>query len=204
MQWNDYIDYRPDDDGGSDDDKGKKTDDDDQGSSKSGSQEDDDGSQGGTGESGSQASASEEVKALRKEAAKYRTERNTARKKVDELEGAGATEIEKVQKKLDTSATAVTELQDTNRVLRVRVISDKVGIIPEARADAAKLLNWDDISDPDDDAAVEKALKSLVKDRPFLLGSSGSGADGGAGGGDKNKGAGSDMNQLLRASAGRS
>lgn len=141
-----------------------------------------------------------ELESVRKEAAKYRTERNAAQKKADELEKAQLSDAEKVQKERDELKTGSTALEKANRELRVRVIAEDVGIVKAARADAAQLLDWGQIEDPTDDDQVKKALEDLTKDRPYLLGTGG-GADGGEGGG---RAAGSgDMNQMIRQAAGR-
>jgi hypothetical protein len=141
-----------------------------------------------------------ELEKVRKEAAKYRTERNTAQKKADELEKAQLSDQEKLQKERDELKTSSSTLEQDNRALRVRVLAEDVGIVREARADAAQLLNWAEIEDASDDAQVKKALEDLTKDRPYLLGTSG-GADGGAGG-SRQAGSG-DMNKMIRSAAGR-
>ena len=87
-----------------------------------------------------------------------------------------------------------------NRNLRAQVIAGNLGIAAEARSDVAVLLDWDSVDDPEDDKQLERALKALVKEKPFLLGGR-DGADGGAGGSrDRTK---TDMNSLIRAGAGR-
>ena len=144
--------------------------------------------------------ASRELSRLRSEAAKYRTERNALQKKIEELEGAGQTEVEKLSTKVSESELKLTEMMDTNRRLRAQVLGAKVGIAPEARADAAALLDWSSLGDPDSDDEVESALKKLVKAKPYLSGRSSSGVDAGRGG---SRDTGQDMNSLLRVAAGR-
>lgn len=144
--------------------------------------------------------AGRELSRLRSEAAKYRTERNALQKKIEELEGAGKTEVEKLSGKVSETELRLAELADTNRRLRAQVLGAKVGIAPEARADAAALLDWSSLDDPDSDDEVESALKKLVKAKPYLSGKSSSGVDAGRGG---SRDTGQDMNSLLRVAAGR-
>lgn len=144
--------------------------------------------------------ASQELSRLRSEAAKYRTERNDLKKRLEELEGAGKTEVEKLTGKVSEYERSLSDLENTNRRLRAQVIGAKVGIAPEARADAAALLDWSGIPDPDSDDEVESALKKLVKAKPYLSGKSSSGVDAGQGG---SRDTGQDMNSLLRSAAGR-
>jgi hypothetical protein len=142
-----------------------------------------------------------ELEKVRKEAAKYRTERNAAQKRAEELEKAQLTDQEKLAKERDELKGSTSTLEKENRALRVRVLAEGVGIIRDARSDAARLLDWDSIEDPSDDSQVEKALEKMVKERPYLLGTTG-GADGGSGG---SRQAGSfDMNREIRKAAGRS
>ena len=144
--------------------------------------------------------ASRELSRLRSEAAKYRTERNSLQKRIEELEGAGKTEVEKLSSKVSENEMALADARDENRRLRAQVLGAKVGIAPEARSDAAALLDWSAISDPDSDDEVESALKKLVKAKPYLSGKSSSGVDAGRGG---SRSTGQDMNSLLRVAAGR-
>lgn len=170
------------------------------GSPTPGSQEGSAGSQEGTGEGDRHVPASELTK-VRNEAANYRTQLRDAQKKIEELEGEKKGDIEKLSDRLGKLEGDNKTLVDTNRALRVQVLASKVGIIPEARSDAARLLDWGSVKDPDSDSDVEKALRELVKEKTFLLGKVPGGSDGGAGGTDRGSG---DMNSLLRQAAGRS
>jgi DNA repair exonuclease SbcCD ATPase subunit len=126
--------------------------------------------------------ANPELSRIRQEAAKYRTERNELKKRLEELEGAGKTEVEKLTGKVSEYERSLGSLEDTNRRLRAQVLGSKVGITPEARADAAALLDWSSIEDPNSDDQVESALKKLVKEKPYLSGKTNSGVDAGRGG----------------------
>lgn len=84
----------------------------------------------------------------------------------------------------------------------VAMVSARIGIVdPEA---AYRLLDTDDL-DFDDTGRptnVERALKDLVRERPWLRSTArGGDADGGAGGGQRRQGV--TMNDVLRQAAGR-
>jgi len=160
------------------------------------------GQQGGSG-SGSdqdQMVPASELSRTRNEAAKYRNERNELAKRIEELEKGQMSEKEKAEKERDDAMKTASARTQENRELRARLLAGDVGIVAQARLDAARLLDWDSIEDPSDDKQVVKALKELTKDRPYLLGTSG-GADGGAGSGNQPGSGG--MNQLIRKAAGR-
>lgn len=165
-----------------------------------GSQADDGSGSGGGSDGGSADDADERVKRANSEAAATRKKLRDAEKRIAELEGASQTETEK----LTTNVTKLTQDNTTlvaqNRKLMVQVVAGRVGIAQEARADAAALLPEDAVSDWSDESAVEKALRDLVKSKPYLTGRTGGGADGGEGGTRDQP---QDMNALIRASAGR-
>lgn len=160
-------------------------------------QEGDGGTQEGSG--GSQELTTE-LERTRREAAKYRTERNDLQKRVEELEGAGKSEVEKLTGQVTEKDKRLSEVESENRRLRAMVLAPTVGIAPAAAGDAAALLDWTQIEDPSSEDQVSKALKELVKSKPYLGGNVREGADGGAGG--SREGA-ADMNSLIRGAAGR-
>jgi len=188
--------FHPDDDSGSDDGgQGGGNGEQGSGSADSGSQEDKPDSQEGSGKD------NKVLTDARKEAAKYRRERNELAKRVEALEAGQKTEVEKLSDKATTLAETNKELMATNRQLRVRTLAGSVGIADaKAAADAASLLDWETVTDPDSDAAIEEALRELVKDRPYLLGNVAGGGDGGEGG--EHRASGSDMNQQIRSAFG--
>lgn len=150
------------------------------------------------------AARERELSEVRGEAAKRRTENATLQKRIEELEGAGKTEAEKKDTAITDLTTKTGTLEATNRALRVRVLAGQAGISdPKAAEDAASLLDWSKVDDSESETSVVKALKELVKDRPYLAGSIGGGADGGEGGGGERGSGSSDMNQLIREAAGR-
>lgn len=141
-----------------------------------------------------------ELARANKEAAKYRRQLREVQSQLQELEGTQKSDLEKAMDQAKSAEERAKALERSNAHLRVRLLAEEVGIVREARTDAAQLLNWEQIEDPTDDDQVVSALKELVKDRPYLLGTT-SGADGGAGQGRGAKAP--DMNQILRSGTGR-
>lgn len=140
-----------------------------------------------------------EVAKANAEAAKYRRQLRSVEKRVEELEAAEKSELERSTDKVTKAETQLQEATRKNAELRVRILAEDVGIVRSARADAALLLDWNSISDPNDDTEVVAALEELVKERPYLLGTT-SGADGGTGGRTPET---TDMNKLIRSATGR-
>ena len=133
------------------------------------------------------------------EAAKYRKRLRETEKRVEELEGHSKTEVEKER---DRAAKAEQELQDIkakNLVLRAASLATQAGVSVDAARDAALLLDWERVDDPEDDAEVIAAFQELVKEKPYLGGSRRGSADGGKGGGEVPP----DMNAAIRQAAGR-
>jgi hypothetical protein len=135
------------------------------------------------------------------EAAARRKELREAEKRIADLEGQSKTEAERAADRATKAEAEAKEANERVRNLRVQVLAPSVGIVESARADAAQLLDWSTISDPNDDEAVTSALEDLVKAKPYLLGGVAGGADGGAGG-DRSGGV-RDMNAEIRAAAGK-
>lgn len=141
-----------------------------------------------------------DLQRVNREAAKYRRERNDLQNRLKQFEDAEKTEIERLSGENKTLSDRLSASEKRERALRVEVMATRVGVTPEARADAVKLLDWDKIEDPDNDQMIEDALKDLVKERPYLRGAVG-GADGGAGTGGRSTSTG--MNERIRAGRGR-
>jgi hypothetical protein len=136
-----------------------------------------------------------------RESAKHRRERNQAREALQAREDEDKSDLEKERDRATKAEQTLKAEKEANRKLRVEVLASKVGIVREARSDAARLLDWDAIQDPDNPQELEAALRDLVKDKPFLLGNVPGGSDGGAGGSREDSS--QDMNALLRQAAGR-
>lgn len=143
-----------------------------------------------------------ELAKVNREAAKYRKELRDTQAALKEREDQDKSDLERERDRAVKAEQDLKAEREAARKLRVEVLASRVGIVREARADAARLLDWEQISDPDDERELEESLRNLVKEKPFLLGKVPGGADGGAG--QEREGAGSgDMNALLRAAAGR-
>lgn len=95
------------------------------------------------------------VKSLRSEAAKYRTEAQEARSKIEEYESANQTELEKLTGKLTKEAKAREDAE--RKLLRFEVAAEK-----EIPADAVDLLTGDTREELE--AKADKLLE-LVKSR---------------------------------------
>ena len=189
-----FIHFRPDEDSGSS--GGGNGEEDDQSNDQDSSR-----SQADTEtDSGDKAAADAALKKANAEAAKYRRELRETQKKLEELEGAQKSDVEKLTDSVSKLKGDLSTVTEREKMLRLRVLAPSVGIDPASSEDAAKLFDWDSVKDPDDDAELESALKEFVKARPHFL-AKGSGADGGAGG--KRQDDTSDMNTLLRQAAGR-
>ena len=117
------------------------------------------------------------VKELRAEAAKHRTERNEARKAVEDLttrvkgfEDANKSELQKLadDKARLEQELAARDRDVTEREVKVKVTSAaaKLNIVDP---DAAYLLLDLASIDAEDSQGVTKALKALVKEKPYLI-----------------------------------
>lgn len=157
---------------------------------------------GSTQDGGSEGGDNDQIAKLRQEAANYRTQLRETQSKLKQFEDASKTDLEKAQGQVQDLNAKIAELEKRARKGVVLAVAGDVGIVKEARSDAADLLDWDQISDPSSEKEVEKALRNLVKEKPYLTGGVAGGADGGAGG--RGNGAStSSMNDALRAAAGR-
>lgn len=136
-----------------------------------------------------------ELRNVRKEAAEYRT-------KLKEREDADLTDRQKLERDLTTERAAREQAETLARNLHVQIEAVKLGV----RADAVDLvvsaIDWTSIEDASDAKQVAKAIRDVVKDRPYLS-SRPEGLQGGSGRGTGRQGA-SDMNSIIRAAAGRS
>lgn len=195
---NNLILFRPEGDGGSGDGGGGEGGGSGSGSEGAGGQ----GPGNGGGQDPTPEALQRDLTETRKEAAKYRTERNAAQKRIEELEGSSKSELEKAHDRAKQAEEGLTTAGQEMRLLRARLVAPLAGITdPNAARDAATLLDWSKIEDSSDESALQKALTDLVKERPYLVGKVAGGGDGGEGGG---RGADSpDMNSLIREAAGR-
>lgn len=128
---------------------------------------------------------------LRNEAAKYRTEFDAVKQKLDTLESQSLTETQKIQRERDQLAKERDDLLKEQHVNKAMAAAARAG----ARyPDAVAVLVSNDTKD------YEAAIKEVRRKYPDMFRQS-SGADGGAGG-DNNNGNLS-MNDLIRQRVGR-
>lgn len=141
----------------------------------------------------------EEARRLRSEAKNLRQRLKTAEEERDRLKSASESDLERREREHNEVRAERDRLAGTVSTLRVELAARELGVVdPEA---AAALLDLDALDDPTDPKAIKRALRELVKEKPYLAPPGGNGFDGGSG-----KGRGSavtDMNQLIRTAAGR-
>lgn len=144
----------------------------------------------------------DELAKLRKELAETRREAAANRVKLKKYEDEQLSETQRLEKERDEASQRADQLEQQSRDLRAQVLAGKVGVRPEAVQDVARLIDWSKIEDPSDDRQVERHIKEMVKEKPYLSATAGVSLHGGAGGG--NNGRAFDMNQWIRDAAGRS
>lgn len=124
-----------------------------------------------------------EVKELRAEAASHRTKAREFEDKLKAYDTEKMTETEKLQKRAQEAeqkaADADNRVKQTNLRLEIERQARKLNIVDEDAA--ARLLDSDAIKFGDDGKPtnVEKLLQQLVKDKPYLVGTSGDGGSAG-------------------------
>lgn len=158
-----------------------------------------DDAQDGAGDASTTLSP-EDARKLRSEARSLRQRLKDAEEKANQLESAQLSDVQKLDREKTALVAERDGLQTENRNLRAQIAAAQVGIRAEAVGDAVKLLDWDEIEDPSNPKQVEKALKELVKEKPYLSGRP-EGLDGGAG---RKTGETTSMNDVIRQAAGRS
>lgn len=127
------------------------------------------------------------VDSLRKQNAKYRTERNTAQGELDERKKAEMSDLEKAQTERDEEKTrgdtAETRLAEVLMQSEITVSATKADF--HDPQDATSLILLGDIATNDDGSpnrqSVDAAVKRLAESKPHLVKGKGSGSgDGGA------------------------
>jgi hypothetical protein len=166
---------------------------------------------GGSGDgagSGGGDDAAERLRVVEAELKRAREEAAGFRRQLAEQRRKGETDAERLERERREAAeraeAAERELRDLRLVTTVTSLSPTLGIIdPEVAAEqVARRLGADDWKDGRPErAAVERALRALAKDKPYLVRSGGGDAGGGGNGGRKDDAA--DMNARIRRAAGR-
>ena len=142
-------------------------------------------------------------KALREErAARTRAEREAraAKKELDDLRAAGATEQEKAVLKAKEEGKAEALKAANARVLKSEIKAAAAGRLADP-SDAVRLLDPDDFTDDEtgevNDRKLKSAIDTLLKDKPYLAGKGR--ANGDAGGGPRGKDAEPSMDDWIRS-----
>lgn len=163
-------------------------------------QEADGGAQDGAGDETLSLSP-EDARKLRSENRSMRQRLKDAERKLSDLETKDLTEKQRVERDL-TSARAELEQAETRaRNAEVKLAAAKLGVRTDAVDLVVSAIAWDAIEDATDSKQVERAIRDLVKDRPYLS-TRPEGLDGGKG---RGSGQGElDMSTLIRRAAGRS
>jgi phage I-like protein len=161
-----------------------------------------DGDKGSAGDS--ESDLKRELAAAKREAAKFRKERNTAKSELDKIQAEKLSETEREKLRADSAEKKLSEstkrIQEAN--LRVALSTAKSPIVDIDTA--AMWLNKRGIEYDEDGSPldVDKAISTLVADKPFLVGKAtrtGSNTNGGAGGDDSETTAGLTADELLIA-----
>lgn len=151
--------------------------------------------------SGSESETTDpELARLQKELADVRKEAAASRIKLKQFEDAQLSETQRLEQERDEKAAGLAKAEARARDLQVQVLAGKLGVRPDAADLISRLIDWDQIQDTTDDKQVERAIRELVKERPYLSGR-GEGLQGGA---DRNgRGAPASMTDTIRQMAGR-
>lgn len=102
-----------------------------------------------------------ELAAARKEAAKYRTERNEYEKKVKAFEDKDLSEAERLKKEAEEAKAETARLKTTARQERIKAVAAQLGF-----HDPADGLV---IGELDDEAEIKTALESLATKKTYLI-----------------------------------
>lgn len=137
---------------------------------------------------------------LRKELKDTRKEAAQNRVKLKQYEDERMSEQQRVEQQRNEAAARADQLETTVRDLQAQVAAAKFGVRPEAIHDVARLIDWDQVDDSSDSKQVERAVRDVIKERPYLSGRPG-GLDAGArsGGGVATK---PSIGSLLRRESG--
>lgn len=141
----------------------------------------------------------EDARKLRSEA---RAMRSRLKQAEDELKRRSDSELsdkQKLERDLNVEKAQREQLATEVRNLRVQVAAGKLGVRSEAVDRIGSMIDWSEVEDPSDARQVERAIRELVKEMPFLARE---GMDGGRGRGTGARGE-QDMNSIIRRAAGR-
>lgn len=157
--------------------------------------------QDGGGDGSSQSIAPEDARKLRSENRSLRQRLKDVENKLGAREAADLTEQQKLERDLSAERAAREQAETTARALRVQVSATKLGVRADAVDLVAGLVDWEAIDDPGDAKQIDRAVRELIKERPFLSGRDPEGL--GGGNGRQNPAGAGDMNSIIRRAAGR-
>lgn len=167
-----------------------------------GSGNDDDAAGRGDDDTRDDDRSPEALARARREARSLRQRLRTAETELEQHRKANETETQRLDRELKASQARIEQAETRARELEVQVAASRLGVRPDATDVVAGLVDWDEV-DRDDPKAVERAIRDVVKARPYLSAREGSGGlDGGKGRGAGAEG-GTDMNAHIRRLAGR-
>jgi chromosome segregation ATPase len=141
-----------------------------------------------------------ELARLRKELKETRKEAASNRVKLKQYEDEKLTEQQKLEQERNQASARADQLEARVRDLQAEVAAAKLGVRAEAVGDVSRLIDWDQVEDASDSKQVERAVRDLIKERPYLSGRPG-GLDGGTPRGSGRKV--TSMTDLIRQAAGR-
>jgi len=154
--------------------------------------------QGGAG--GSESLSKEEARKLRSEHRALRQREKALKEELDKLKEAELSTTQKLERDLAAANARTEQAEAKARNADVKLAAAKLGVRPDAVDLVVNSIDWESIEDATDGKQVERAIRELVKEKPFLSAKP-AGLDGGNG-----RGAGGqdgDMNQIIRRAAGR-
>lgn len=152
----------------------------------------------------------EEIKAIRDEnarlkatAAKGRTE--AARRAKAEADAARKQaekdgDLAKLQEQLAAADQRAMAAEQKLQQQQARGIAKDLGAVDPPVV--VGLIDWNTIADPEDENEVRQAVRAVLKDKPYLRGTTKDPDAGKRGGGEGRPGEGTDMNAVLRRAAG--
>lgn len=151
------------------------------------------------GGDGDEQLSKEDARKLRSEAKGLRDRLKTAEEELKKRQDAELSTQQKLERDLAAEKAVREQAETAARDLRVQVAAAKLGVRAEAVERVSALIDWTDV-DATDGKAVEKAIRELVKEMPFLSARP-DGLDGGSG--RDRRAVGGSMNELIRRAAGR-
>lgn len=141
----------------------------------------------------------EDARKLRSEARSMRLRLKQAEEELKKRSDSELSDKQKLERDLNVEKAQREQLATEVRNLRVQVAAGKLGVRTEAVDRIGSMIDWHSVEDHSDARQVERAIRELLKEMPFLARE---GLDGGRGRGVGGRGE-QDMNSIIRRAAGR-